>query len=127
MITLSPTATSVTPGPICSTTPAPSWPSTAGNGIGMSPARVIASVWQTPQAVIRTSASPRPGGARSISCRTKGPSFCSTTKALIFIASSMVEAVSYSIGRPGVITLGAAGPEGPGRGRPRIGLSVDFQ
>ena len=44
MITLSPGATVVTPGPTLSTMPEPSWPSTHGNGIGMSPALVMASV-----------------------------------------------------------------------------------
>src|SRR5690606_29412262 len=71
--------------PTFSTIPAPSCPRTAGKGIGMSPARVMESVWHTPEATIRTSASPRPGSPRSISCSVNGASFSSTTSARIRI------------------------------------------
>jgi hypothetical protein len=79
MMTESPGATCLTPSPTRSTTPAPSWPRIAGNGIGRFPARVLASVWHTPLATIRTNASPRPGSSSSISCSSNGASWFSTT------------------------------------------------
>src|SRR3546814_1047644 len=52
----------VTPGPTSTTTPAPSWPRMAGNSpSGSAPDRVNSSVWQTPVALISTSASPALG------------------------------------------------------------------
>ena len=65
--TLSPADTLVTPGPTAATTPAPSCPSTPGAGNGMSPSLASASVWQTPDATILTSASPGPGESTSTS------------------------------------------------------------
>ena len=49
-MTWSPTATSVTPSPTASTTPAPSWPSTTGSGFGVAPVITFQSLWQTPLA-----------------------------------------------------------------------------
>ena len=58
VMTWSPGATSVTPGPIRSTTPAPSCPSTHGAyPDGSAPDAVYRSVWQTPHAASRTSTS----------------------------------------------------------------------
>jgi hypothetical protein len=56
MATRSPTERSVTPAPICVTTPMPSWPGTNG-GVGLtgqSPCAAWMSVWQSPQACIWT-------------------------------------------------------------------------
>ena len=50
MPTRSPGATRVTAVPTRSTTPAPSWPSTAGSGTGYHWSRQIRSVWQIPAA-----------------------------------------------------------------------------
>ena len=63
--TWSPTATRVTPSPTASTTPAPSWPSTAGHGVSAVPSIAFWSEWQTPLAARRTSTSPGSGGASS--------------------------------------------------------------
>ena len=49
-MTWSPTATVVTPSPSASTTPAPSWPRTAGSGFGVAPVMTFQSLWQTPLA-----------------------------------------------------------------------------
>ena len=58
----SPGFTRVTLGPTASTTPAPSWPSTAGSGTWVhSPFTTCQSEWQTPLADIFTSTSPGPG------------------------------------------------------------------
>src|SRR5215469_5821877 len=65
--TFCPGDTFVTPAPIARTTPAPSCPTTPGVGNGKSPSRARASVWQTPDATICTSASP---GRRSSSMST---------------------------------------------------------
>src|SRR5262249_53366540 len=58
-MTWSPFLTEVTPGPMSTTTPAPSWPRMAGNSpSGSAPERVNSSVWQMPVALISTSTSP---------------------------------------------------------------------
>ena len=63
--TWSPGATSETPGPTLSTTPAPSWPSTQSvYPVGSAPDAEYRSVWQTPQASSRTSASPALGSGK---------------------------------------------------------------
>src|SRR5690606_40889352 len=55
------------------TTPAPSWPRTAGNTpSGSSPDNVKASVWHTPVWVILMSTSPLRGGSTSISTISRG-------------------------------------------------------
>src|SRR5690606_20874864 len=78
-MTWSPGLTLVTPSPTSTTTPAPSWPSTAGNSpSGSSPLSVNASVWQTPVWVIFTSTSPLRGGSTSISTISSG---CPAAKA----------------------------------------------
>ena len=46
-----------TPAPTCSTTPAPSWPSTAGRRVAQPVRTTCRSVWQTPLASMRTSTS----------------------------------------------------------------------
>ena len=63
MITWSPSVTFVTPSPTATTSPAPSWPSTHGTGLGSVPSCTLTSEWQTPLAMtlIRTSPEPRPG------------------------------------------------------------------
>src|SRR6266446_1350670 len=50
-----------TPAPTFSTTPAPSWPSTQGSGMGRSPVMACRSLWHTPLAPSRTSTSPSRG------------------------------------------------------------------
>src|SRR5580704_19616874 len=61
-MTWSPFLTDVTPGPISTTTPAPSWPRIAGNNpSGSAPDSVNSSVWQIPVALISTSTSPARG------------------------------------------------------------------
>ena len=59
------------PRPTSTTTPAPSWPSTAGNRpSGSAPESVYASVWQTPVALISISTSPARGPSTSMSSMT---------------------------------------------------------
>src|SRR6185312_16863861 len=68
--TWSPTSTLVTDDPTASTTPAPSWPSTTGWGVGTPWSRITMSVWQTPVATTRTSTSSARGGSmESVSIR----------------------------------------------------------
>src|SRR5207247_9966500 len=45
MITWSPSATLVTPSPTAMTSPAPSWPSTHGTGLGSVPSCTLRSEW----------------------------------------------------------------------------------
>ena len=52
--TWSPTWTLATASPTCSTTPAPSWPSTTGVGNGMVPSMTDTSLWHRPALTIRT-------------------------------------------------------------------------
>src|SRR5688572_17754642 len=61
-MTWSPTAGRATPGPTRSTTPAPSWPSRNGKPSHV-PILTCRSVWQTPEARMRTSTSPGPGSS----------------------------------------------------------------
>jgi hypothetical protein len=72
--TWSPGFTLVTDEPTSSTTPAPSWPSTAGAGQGMVPLTTLRSLWQTPAAAIRTTTSVGPGPRTSRSSRTSASS-----------------------------------------------------
>src|SRR5437763_1934378 len=70
--TWSPTATVVTPSPTSVTTPAPSWPSTIGSGLGRSPLRTETSEAHTPEASRRTAISPGRGAPRPRSCTSSG-------------------------------------------------------
>src|SRR5262245_60101099 len=89
VMTWSPGATSVTPSPTRSTTPAPSWPSTQGAyPLGSAPEAVYRSVWQTPHATRRTSTSSDFGSARSSSWTTSGSPNSSSTAARIFTSSA---------------------------------------
>ena len=65
-------ARSDTPEPTSSTTPAPSWPRTAGQRVSAVPSIAFRSEWQTPLAWSRTSTSPGPGGARSSPVTSSG-------------------------------------------------------
>src|SRR4028118_2280858 len=85
----SPGPTFSTPGPTRSTTPEPSWPSTAGRGTGYHWSRTIRSVWQTPTPTMRTSTSPARGSSTSTSSIEKGRSFSHTTAAMAFINHSL--------------------------------------
>jgi hypothetical protein len=71
--TWSPGFTRVTSAPTSSTTPAPSWPSTAGAGHGMVPSTTLRSLWHTPAAVMRTMTSRAPGARTSRSLTTSVP------------------------------------------------------
>jgi hypothetical protein len=71
--TWSPGTTAVTPAPIFSTTPAPSWPSTAGAGHAITPSSTLTSLWHTPVAAMRTSTSPASGARTSTSSRVSTP------------------------------------------------------
>jgi hypothetical protein len=63
----------VTPSPTRSTIPAPSCPSRNGNAsVPKTPFFAERSVWQTPLARMRTSASPGPGGSIVNSSTTPG-------------------------------------------------------
>src|SRR5581483_4249241 len=82
--TWSPGRTEVTPSPTRSTIPAPSCPSTVGAyPDGSAPDAVYRSVWHTPQATSRTSASSAFGSASSTSCTLSGAPNSSSTAALI--------------------------------------------
>src|SRR5450759_3760713 len=75
LITVSPTASSVTPSPTSTTVPAPSWPRISGNGMPMVPLTADKSLWHTPQAPSLTITSPRCGDSTSISSTTTGALF----------------------------------------------------
>ncbi len=53
------------PGPVTSTIPAASWPSSIGTGRARLPSTTDRSEWHSPAASIRTSTSPSPGGSSS--------------------------------------------------------------
>ena len=74
------------PRPTASTTPAPSWPSTAGQRVAAVPSIALRSEWQTPLACRRTSTSPGPGGASSSSVTSSGAPTRSRTAARTFSA-----------------------------------------
>ena len=73
MTTWSPGSTDRTASPIASTTPAPSWPSTAGAGKGMVPSITERSEWHTPAACMRTFTSVGPGARTSRASVTSTP------------------------------------------------------
>src|SRR6266542_1112818 len=81
--TRSPAATFVTFAPTRSTTPAPSWPSTAGSGTGYHWSRTIRSVWQMPAAATFTSTSSGRSSSTSSVCTANGAPFASVTAAWI--------------------------------------------
>src|SRR5215211_5820709 len=60
-----PGLTEVTPGPTSVTIPAPSWPSTDGDGHGMVPSSTLTSLWHRPAFVTWTFTSPGPGSRTS--------------------------------------------------------------
>ena len=70
--TWSPSASSVTPGPTATTTPAPSWPRISGGAKAMVPLVADRSLWHTPQAASLIITSPACGGATSICSTTTG-------------------------------------------------------
>ncbi len=72
--TWSPGCTERTASPTASTTPAPSWPSTAGAGNGIVPSITDRSEWHTPAASIRTWTSFGPGPRTSRASVTSTPS-----------------------------------------------------
>src|ERR1700694_519826 len=65
MTTWSPGLTLDTSSPTSSTIPAPSWPSTEGDGQGIVPLITLMSLWHTPAATIRTLTSAGPGARTS--------------------------------------------------------------
>src|ERR1017187_10055955 len=73
--TRSPTATSATPSPSSSTTPAASWPMVCGSSPSIRPLRFFQSLGLTPAArtAIRTWPGPGCGSGRSTISRTSGP------------------------------------------------------
>jgi uncharacterized protein DUF5753 len=73
--TRSPTATSATPSPSSSTTPAASWPRVCGSSPSIRPLRFFQSLGLTPAArtAIRTWPRPGCGSGRSTISRTSGP------------------------------------------------------
>jgi len=75
MATRSPTPiSSPAPGPSASTIPTPSWPGISGTAglIGQSPCAAWMSVWQRPQASIRTSTWPSLGSGLGTSSMVSG-------------------------------------------------------
>ena len=116
--TWSPGCKVVTAPPTASTTPAPSWPSTAGVGQGMVPSMTLMSLWHTPAFTMRTTTSVGPGS------RTSSPSvtsaFPSPTNTIPRIqrtpgetmapGSSPVSSPSTTMGRP--LTMVACTPSG---------------
>eukprot|EP01139_Manchomonas_bermudensis_P000711 Amastigsp_a773_342.p3 type:complete len:147 gc:universal Amastigsp_a773_342:463-23(-) len=94
-ITTCPTATVVTPSPIDSTMPQPSWPRIAGSfsGSGIS----IRSVWQTPQKSTLMRTSPAAGGATSISSILSASFGAHSTAALHVIVLPTVESSAICV------------------------------
>src|SRR6185295_10963892 len=87
-MTWSPFFTDVTPGPMSTTMPAPSWPRIAGKSpSGSAPERVNSSVWQMPVALISTSTSPALGPSRSTVSMARGSPAFHATAARVFIGT----------------------------------------
>jgi hypothetical protein len=107
--TRSPTPTFVTAVPTASTTPAPSWPSTAGSGTGYHWSRMIRSVWQIPQAATRTSSSsPRSSSTSSSSIANAAP-WDSVTAAWIRIGNPAPQRATASrVSRAPSLSSGAS-------------------
>src|SRR3954453_19699647 len=81
MTTWWPSDRPVTPGPISTTSPAPSCPRTLGTATGIVPFMADRSEWQTPVALMRTRTLPAPTGVVVTSSRTSSlssPTLCST-------------------------------------------------
>ena len=70
--------------PTFSTTPVPSWPRTAGRGVGAPPSRTTASVWQTPVATILTRTSLSRIWSSS-SCSRLSGAWCSRATAAVTV------------------------------------------
>src|SRR5579875_445378 len=96
--TWSPTDSLVTPGPTCSTMPAPSCPPTIGYLTGMSPVRRWSSEWHRPDATNRTRTSPVFGSSRSSSAISKSLPTSLSTAARVFM---------HTHPHPGTHSLGA--------------------
>jgi hypothetical protein len=90
--TWSPTLTRVTAAPTSSTTPAPSWPRTTGIGVGKLPSRMSRSVWQIPEATIRTRTSSDCRAPSSRRSRANGAPPDSTTAAVM--AEALIDQTS---------------------------------
>src|SRR5690348_15062998 len=86
--TESPSATWLTLPPTLTTTPAPSWPPTTGNGIGMSPVTRCSSEWHSPLAVSLTRTSLSFGASSSTSSTCHFSFRPQSTAALVFIDCS---------------------------------------
>src|SRR5579862_3099602 len=118
--TWSPGATSVTPRPTSSTTPAPSWPSTSGStATGDVPCSTCRSDPHTPVAATRTSTSPGCGGPTSMSSIAAPDSRTTTARVAVMLGSSGPSAVQRLRGHgDGGVDVGAvdAGGELAGAG-----------
>jgi hypothetical protein len=79
-----------TAAPTSSITPAPSWPRTTGIGVGNVPSRMSRSVWQIPDAVIRTRTSSGCTSPSSAGPISNGPPALSTTAAVIAVVLTVV-------------------------------------
>ncbi len=90
-MTWSPFFKLVTPGPVSTTTPAPSCPRMAGNRpSGSAPDNVYSSVWQIPVALISTSTSPARGPSSSTVSMLSGAFALRAMAARTFMAASLV-------------------------------------
>src|SRR3982751_2660410 len=120
--TLSPGATVVTAEPTASTTPAPSWPSTPGNGNGMCPACTPMSVPHTPAATTRTTTSSGRGSSTVTSCRANGWPVAGRTAAVAVVLIGVpflrwaVSPAGSAATVAGQLAGGAGGRGGRGRG-----------
>src|SRR6202158_4933585 len=95
---LSPFFTLVTPRPISTTTPAPSWPRIAGNSpSGSAPDSVNSSVWQKPVALISTSTSPSRGPSSWTVDISSGRPAATATAARTSMSSSLFLDFRYVI------------------------------
>src|SRR5712671_4879369 len=118
-MTWSPFFTDVTPGPISTTTPAPSWPRIAGNKpSGSAPESVNSSVWQTPVALISTSTSPSRGPSSWMVDISSGLPAATAMAARISISISSYSSfvMSYRASRPAQMDVAAhhmIGQSGP--------------
>src|SRR5438034_666895 len=107
-----------TPAPTASTTPAPSWPSTQGSGMGRSPVMACRSLWHTPLAPRRTSTSPSRGS------RTASGSTESGSRTAFRTAAWAVGMGHLLLGWRTITAAAPSGARGPAVQR-RTGASVD--
>ena len=118
--------------PTASTTPAPSWPRTAGQRVAAVPSIALRSEWQTPAARRRTSTSPGPGGASSSSTSSSDAPVCSRTAARILRARPAAARAGLGLRRRAIVSRPAGrssaaraalrasgGSASGGRARPR--------